>query len=80
MITGLSVQKILWGGSLKCPKKILKKWDISRVLNIQKWGIPRKKHVIVFEMGKPKMNMIDFRTFQYIIHMLFGAFQGTSRI
>ena len=57
---------------------------------VRKMGISKKVHVINFEREKePKMKFFDFRAFRknrqklsrekYIFHMLFRAFQNTSR-
>ena len=55
MITGLSVRKILWGVSWNVPKRFWK-WGISRVSNIKKWGIPRKKARNRYWNGKRTKN------------------------
>ena len=68
----------------------MRKWGNSRFSNAKKWGSSRKKHVIDLKTRKePKMNIFDFGAFQkqmhmpsrakYLLHILFGAFQETSR-
>ena len=65
--------------------------DISRFVNVEKWGISRENHVINLKMGREsKMNVLDFLAFQrkmqmpsqekILIHMHLEAFRGTTRM
>ena len=79
-----------WNASFSHPILKIGKWDISRFSNIKKWDILGKKHVTWFLNNKePKMKFINFGAFwekiqmpshdKILLHMLFGAFHGTSR-